>query len=235
MTTAEYTTDLREVKTVAKSLLLMDISKTEYSPIVVQHPFTSSGFTILPGKHLPIDITANAENLKRWQDFVGSQIDRAKNAYEIYIQLNKPYGLTFLKYAKQYLSTEEMSALLADAWIRSENPNMDSNVTKRELVSMFEKADKTLIMTGEERKRLTEFGETVTVYRGVTPYNARNVKALSWTVDKKKAEWFAYRFGESGTVYKAQINKADILAFFTSRDESEIVLNPNKLKQICAI
>jgi len=56
MTTAEYTTDLREVKTVAKSLLLMDIRKTEYSPIVVQHPFTSSGFTILPGKHLPIDI-----------------------------------------------------------------------------------------------------------------------------------------------------------------------------------
>ena len=162
-------------------------------------------------------------------------IDKANGAYSIYMMLNKTYGLTFLKYAKQYLSTEDLTAILADAWMRSENPNMDANVTKSELVSMFEKADKTMIMTDEERKRLSEFGETVTVYRGVTPYNARNVKALSWTVDKKKAEWFAHRFGENGTVYTARIKKADVLAFFMGRNESEIVLNPKKLEQISAV
>lgn len=235
MTTAAKKTDLREVQTVAKWLLSQDIGKTPYSPMVVQHPFTASGITMIPGDSFPIDITANAENLKRWRGYVNGIIDKANSAYSIFIMLNKTYGLTFLKFAKHYLSTEDLSAILADAWTRSENPNMDANVTKSELVAMFKKADKAVLMTDEERKRLSAFGEMVTVYRGVTPYNARNVKALSWTVDKTKAEWFAHRFGESGTVYKAQINKADILAYFMGRNESEIVLNPNKLEQLSAV
>ena len=235
MTTAAKKTDLREVQTVAKWLLSQDIGKTPYSPMVVQHPFASSGFMLIPGTEQIIDITKNADNLKLWRGYMSGLIDKANSAYSIFMLLNKTYGLTFLKYAKQYLSTEDLTAILADAWMRSENPNMDANVTKSELVSMFEKADKTMIMTDEERKRLSEFGETVTVYRGVTPYNARNVKALSWTVDKKKAEWFAHRFGENGTVYKARIQKADVLAFFMGRNESEIVLNPKKLEQISAV
>ena len=90
-------------------------------------------------------------------------------------------------------------------------------------------------MTEAERKRLADLEETVTVYRGVTSYNARNVKALSWTLDKKKAEWFAHRFGEQGTVYQAQISKGNILAIFTGRNESEVILNPKKLEQLKAI
>ena len=35
--------------------------------------------------------------------------------------------------------------------------------------------------------------------------NAKNVKALSWTLDRDTAEWFAYRCGESGTVDEAQM------------------------------
>ncbi len=229
------TTDLSQVKVVAHWLLKTEIRKTDYSPVIVQHPFTSTGFAMLPGERLPIDITANAINLKRWQDFVGGQIDRAKNSYEIYIRLNKTYGLTFLKFAKEYLSTEDLSQILADAWMRSENPNMDANVSKRELVAMFNDADKAYLMTADECLRLEQLGDSVTVYRGVTQYNARNIKALSWTIDRKKAEWFATRFGEDGTVYKAQINKRNILAFFTGRNESEIVLNPNKLENIIAM
>ena len=43
-------------------------------------------------------------------------------------------------------------------------------------------------------------------YRGVTTFNAKNVKALSWTLDRSVVEWFASRFDEDGTVYQAQIN-----------------------------
>ena len=28
----------------------------------------------------------------------------------------------------------------------------------------------------------------MTVYRGVTPYNAKNIRALSWTLDRETAE-----------------------------------------------
>ena len=69
-------------------------------------------------------------------------------------------------------------------------------------------------------------------YRGVTPYNAKNISALSWTLDRKTADWFAHRFGEEGTVYEAQIRKEHILALFTGRNESEVIVDPRHLEQI---
>lgn len=229
------TTDIQSVKTVARWLLWTDVHKTPYSPIIVQHPFTSSGLTVLGGATEIIDITESTQNLQRWREYISKKIDRADDVIAVYIMLNKTYGLTFLKYAKQYLSAKDLSEILADAWIRSENPNMDANVTKSELAAMFEQADKAALMTDEERKRLSAMDDIITIYRGITPYNAKNVRALSWTTDIKKAEWFANRFGQSGTVYKTQISKAKVLAYFTSRGESEIIVNPKEIKNLQAI
>lgn len=46
------------------------------------------------------------------------------------------------------------------------------------------------------------------------------------------AEWFATRFGEEGTVYKATIQKEHILALFNRRNESEIIVEPKHLQEI---
>lgn len=228
-------TNMQEVKCVAKWLLFTDVHTTEYSSMIVHHPFASSGFMILPGTNEILDITASVESREKWRDYLGKKIDEAKSAYEIFLMLNKTYALTFIKYAKDGLSAAEFSAILADAWIKAEAPNMDVNVRKTELVGLFNQADKQSLMTESEQKRFADLTETVTVYRGVTSYNAKNVRALSWTLDRSKAEWFAHRFGEDGKVYQAQINKADILAIFTSRNESEVVLNPRKLQQLKAV
>ena len=40
-------TNLDGVKAMARTLLYTDINKTAYSPIVVQHPFTNTGFTMV--------------------------------------------------------------------------------------------------------------------------------------------------------------------------------------------
>lgn len=233
--TAKDNTDLEQVKAVAKCLLYTEIRKTPYAPMVILHPFASSGFMFIPGDEFPIDITKNAENLNRWREYLSGKIDAVATASCIGIMLNKTYGLTFLKFAKPYLSRADLSELLADAWTRAENPNMDVNVTKAELVSMFMEADREVMMTREERIRLSELADKLTIYRGVTTFNAKNVKALSWTIDRRKAEWFAHRFGESGKVYKAEIDKAKVLAFFMDRGESEIIVNPKDLNNICTL
>ena len=98
------TTDIQSVKTVARWLLWTDVHKTPYSPIIVQHPFTSSGLTVLGGATEIIDITESTQNLQRWREYISKKIDRADDVIAVYIMLNKTYGLTFLKYAKQYLS-----------------------------------------------------------------------------------------------------------------------------------
>jgi len=224
-------TDLHNVKTVAVTLLMTDIQETKFSPMVVQHPFTSSGMVGVrkDGEFQILDITEDQENLRLWREQMKEQIEEADNAFDIYMLLNKPYALTFLKFAEPYLSREDMSKILSCAWVMSENPNADANLSKRQLLSLFRCADPAALMDEEERQELASLPSQVTVYRGVTPYNEKNVKALSWTLNCEKAKWFAIRFGESGSVYKAQINKDNILALFKGRNEEEVIIDPKHL------
>ena len=230
----EKRTNLQQVKSVAHSLLMTDIHPTEFSPAIVKHPFTDSGIVALNnnGEIKLVDITKNAEHLNLWRSFLCNQIDNAKTAIQIYMMITKPYGLTFLKFANPYLSKEDSSSILADAWLRSENPNLDVNLSKSKLLAMFKSAEPTVLMNEDEYEMFKALDDSVTVFRGVTSYNANNVKALSWTLNQETAEWFAHRFDEDGTVYEAQIDKEHIYAFFNGRNESEVIVDPKHLKDI---
>ena len=138
------------------------------------------------------------------------QIHNAETPYQIYSLINSPYALTFLRFSQPYLSKEDFSSILADAWMNSEYANRDANVSKERLVSMFKQADRAKLMSDMERTQLDALADPVTVYRGVTAYNAENIRALSWTLDYDTAVWFAHRFGEDGMVYQAQIKKEHI-------------------------
>lgn len=139
--------------------------------------------------------------------------------------------MTFLKFCSPYLSRKEFSDLLSDAWTSSENPNRDPNFTLDELLDMFKMADKQVMMSEEDNRYLQKLPSTLTVYRGVTDYNSDNSEALSWTTEKDVSEWFSKRYGQSGTVLEAQIDKEHIYAFFGG--ESEVVVDPRYLTDIC--
>lgn len=207
-------TDLSKVKVTARTLLLTDIHETEFSPVIVSHPFTDSGFVSVPNTDGDIgllNITRSDADQRRWRDYMGKIIEKAKSAYEIYMMITKPYGLTFLKYTAQDLSQEDLSNILASAWTRAEAPNIDVNVSKTKLLSFFKKADPTVLMEQDEYVQFRMLDDPVTVYRGVTEHNAKNVKALSWTLNRETAEWFAHRFGENGTVYEAPNPKSSYI------------------------
>lgn len=72
---------------------------------------------------------------------------------------------------------------------------------------MFKQADPASLMEQDEYIQFKTLDDTVTVYRGVTPHNAKSAKAMSWSLNQETAKWFAHRFGEQGTVYEAQSNK----------------------------
>lgn len=231
-------TDLKQVKSVAHSLLMTEIHETSFSPVTVKHPFTDSGFTAAPNENGEIgliDIVNDNNAQKRWRELMSNTIDKAKSAYEIYMMVTKPYGLTFLKFAEPYLSKEDLSNILASAWMRSEAPNQDVNVSKTKLLSMFKSADSAVLMTEDEYLQFKQLDDTVTIYRGVTAYNGKNIKALSWTLNQETAEWFAHRFGEEGTVYEAQIDKSHIYALFNGRNESEVIVDPKYLTDITEV
>ena len=180
-------TNLDGVKAMARTLLYTDINKTAYSPIVVQHPFTNTGFTMVMRNGEPqcIDITADSNALHEWRKMVCQQIDSSKSAFEIYMMTNKPYGMTFLKYAAHHLSKKDFSQILADAWTRSENPNDDPNLPQAKLLSEFCKP--------EERHIVSVFK---IIQELLAPSNNKQQKnqfnsLMALLPDDHKAKWFA--------------------------------------------
>ena len=180
-------TDLPKVKMIAHVLLDMPIAETSFSPAIVSHPFTSTGVTAAQnedGNITVVDLLNNKEDYAKWKEMVGKQIDSAENACQVFFLLNKPYYLTFLKFSAPVLSQEDLGQLLAHAWILEECPNQDRNVSKRELLALFHSVPPELLMDEEEYAVYQSLEDPVTVYRGVTSYNAKNIKALSWTLDR---------------------------------------------------
>ena len=231
-------TDLQRVKTLAKALLFMELETTEYSPVVIHHPFASSGIVAVKGADggLKIgNILESQEDIRQLRKLMGEIIDEAKEVCEITTHITKPYLLGFVKYAAPILSGEDYAKVLADAWIRSENPNNDPNLSRGKLLSMFKAADPAVLMDADERARLDELGETVTAYRGVRSSRPGSVKALSWTLDRKIAQWVADRYGRQGTVYEAKIDKKHIHALFLGRNESEVIVDPKYLTDITQV
>ena len=231
-------TDLKAIKALAHTMLEFDIKLTKLSPLVVKHPFTDCGVSGVrkpDGQFVVADLMNNLEELKLWREQVGSAIDETDSAFQIYMMVTKSYALGFLKFARNSLSEKDFAELLADAWIRTEAPNNDPNLSKRDLLSLFKATDPTLLMDEEDYQQFQDLDDVVTVYRGVTSMNAKNVKALSWTLDRDTAEWFAHRFGENGTVYEAQIQKQHIYAYFSGRNEDEVIVDPKHLTEITQV
>lgn len=213
-------TDLNAVKDIAKAFLYMEIGETAFSPMVVQHPIFESGIQYSKETGEMLDITNNEDNLEKIRQEYKAQFDICNNATEVYILVRRSYHLTFLKFIKEYLSKEEFCDLLADAWVNSENPNQDANVSNALAAKWFKQADKSYLMNENEQKVYSELPDEFIIYRGVGI--GREPRGLSWTRNKDTADWFAHRFdrdGKIGYVQAAMIKKSNVLAYFDNEDE----------------
>lgn len=228
-------TNLPKIKRIAHVLLNTDIKPTELSPLVVKHPFTNSGISAVrgdAGNLVMVDLLNKPEDLSAWRKQVGELIDSSETAFDIYFMVDKTYALAFLKFAEPFLCDKDLGQILSSAWISSEAPSSDPNISRRNLVTMFRSVPHEYLMDEAELHQLAELEDPVTIYRGVRSDKPRNIKNLSWTLDRDKAEWFAHRFDRDGTVYEAQIEKKHILALFNGRGESEVVVDPKYLQNL---
>ena len=150
-------TDLSEIKSLASTLLSFDIRSTEFSPLIVKHPFTDSGMIAYrtdDGGIAQADITSDLAALKLWQEEKLRQIKEARTPHEISFMITKSYSLAFLKYAAPHLSSQDLSEMLADVWVRTESPNNDPNMSKNRLLSLFKKAQPQFLMDEDEYRTL---------------------------------------------------------------------------------
>lgn len=213
-------TNLEMIKIMAKSFLRLDIAETRV-PFVASHPFTSSWIVGLPDGSV-VDLH-DVETARKWREDVGNLIDKS-TLYEIFMMMNTPYILNFLKFVANDMSDEDLGMILGDFWQNIEYISVDNSVTSKQLMALFKRANKNTLMNEDERELFASLPEEVTVYRGVTSYNKRKKKAFSWTTDKGIARWFANRFDTgTGEIWTAVVPKERILCVFNGREKEVIV------------
>lgn len=120
--------------------------------------------------------------------------------------------------------------LLNYCWTRTELPHQDI-ATYRALFAS-DRPYPRLVMHRDERQALAAMPDRFMIWRGVGSPNRHDAleavaTGLSWTTDKKKAEWFARRWvGDDKKAYVAcaEVEKDVVVAYFCDRGEKEIVV-----------
>ncbi len=157
----------------------------------------------------------------------------AESNWAKYVFLHeRPYRIDALMEAIHDLGADDPEVvwpLIASAWVDCENINecynewwdlLDLDMPRRELM-----------MDDDERAALAALPDSITVYRGMGDRDA--VSGMSWTTDRKKAQWFARRFagfnGRTPIMATGVVEKKKVVAHFLGRGESEIVVLPDEV------
>lgn len=227
-------TQLEKAKEVAQILAHLPIQETEFSPIVIMHPFFESA--LLPDMNSEYSVFNALEEPEKYQiflkDFCKNRIQTCNSIESILCLVRKSYKLTYLKFLKQenIISLKECGNLLANIWTEIEVINHDANVPKQQVLNWIAKADKNILMNKDDTKIFNDLPDEVTVYRGCEDKTETN--GISWTLNKAKAEWFANRWSKQGICFKAKIKKEYIIGYTDSRGEKEIILDYRYLTNI---
>ncbi len=132
---------------------------------------------------------------------------------------------TLIREAPEDLPPKDYWEGVRDAWQDSERQPLTPADWKRLFTDPRPGRDEYL-MNEEER---AELAERVPVYRGVNAFN--EIRGISWTLDRERAEWFALRFPDPDgewppMVIEATVLRHRIIALFQERQEAEVLAFP---------
>jgi len=218
------TNSINDIRNTAKAFLELDVEDANFAGIVY-HPIFES--CVFPDENMNLLNILEEDGLKKAREIISKQIDTMKAEQIFYVLIRRPYRLIFLKYVQDYLTEKTYADWLANAWIDSENPNIDRNLTLDDIKEMFLKADRKYLMNKHENEKFRNLPEVMTLYRGIGEKS--NPNGFAWTWDMNVAAWFANRFNE-GYIVQAEIPKERVLAIF-DRGESEIVCDTRGIKK----
>ena len=224
-------TDLDSVKKFAKILIYLELNQVSDMPMFVNHPYVTSIFVSKNGKILNL---LSEPDRMIWENDLKRTIANVNRYDEFATIITKSYRSVFLNETLRYIGNKDLAKYLRKLWISCDYVNVDQVISKSKYVSLFKQADKSALMNGDEIQRISDLPDNVTIYRGVNDITNHPVNGLSWTLDINTANWFANRFAKmkecTASVYKATINKEDILSYFD--EEKEVVVDYKKLENV---
>ena len=221
-------TDFAMIKTMAKVFAHLPVEESDLG-FIVHHPFSYNPMVFINNTEksrpfVPLDIRKD-DDFKKWVGYIESCIDSQDDIIRLLLLFQKPYLLTFIKYCYKYLSAKDLALFFNTFWCLIEDITSDKNVNNRTLIKWFKAADINYLMDEEDYKAYSNLPDVVTIYRGVTKINNKRTRALSWTLNRDTAVWFSKRFNQEGNVWEKVVSKDKILAYFSVRNEFEVIVD----------
>lgn len=220
------TTDLEQVKLIANSLVDLPVERDKKFPdLIVHHPFIDSPY--LYTRSFEMFSIDDEDKLNEYRELLRTFINDAKSLSGFIMMVCRPYRVNFIRLVADKLSDEDLAKWLKIAWMTQEFPNHTENECLEETMNLFKRV-KHHLMDDEDKHVYDSLPEVITVYRGQS-YDGPYYNAMSWTLKKSKAEWFRVRFNQAGKLFKAKINKQDILMYSNNMKEDEVIVDFTKL------
>ncbi len=159
---------------------------------------------------------------------------KAEHQWSKYLFLHhRSYRFRVFNSIKNHLSDREYWNLLRDVWVDHEFLCDKKYLIKKLLTS--NRPGRKNIMKHQELKAFNRLSDNFLIYRG---YEKGRGLGWSWTLNMDKAIWFASRWYQSDRndskprILMSKANKKDVIAYFLSRNEDEIVIDPHKVNII---
>ena len=135
-------TDINKIKEIARAFLYLDISVDESLGIpILKHPIISDVFQVYTddtkdkeGNLVPqmLDVRKE-EDLDKIRSQYLELINKVDKVSDLFMLINGPYTGVFFKFTKDYMCVEDYTKFLVELWTSMEYPNVDNNVTRREI------------------------------------------------------------------------------------------------------
>lgn len=177
-------------------------------PLVFQIPFVSWK---LANQSL-------AEKERKIQEYL------AEGQYDLAIWLyERPYRLSTLYewWVEGEISNDILRQLLPHVWMDTENPEQFGNAPLEMFEALGYVSDTNKVLEGE-----------LTIYRGT---QSKDEIGIEWSLHREVAEWFARRWATPSTtswLMTAKVDADDILAYLVTRGEAEVIVNPEKVRDL---
>lgn len=133
-----------------------------------------------------------------------SIIQNAATPNDIISTLARPYRLSAVNFHFTNMSRDDLSVALVDAWTSSENPNMDSDMTKAQAVRLFQICNPEKMMCEADYEVYKQLPDELIVYRGLGTLNADNIKSL-WYIPSHRIGRFAVASANGYLIEKTAI------------------------------
>jgi hypothetical protein len=167
--------------------------------------------------HAASDAAASAKAGRRW--------------YEYLFYHESPWRRGAFTAIEAELTHPEYWELLGNVWTQCDAPFQERPHWVR--LWRSPRPGREFSMEQGEREAFGALPDRMTIYRGVDVKGG--VCGLSWTLDQDQARWFAMRWATPGRVtYLAsgEVEKPHVLAYFTGRNEGEIVVIPDHIRNM---